>query len=49
MKNNAMEMFKSKGIILFIIMMLSITYINSLGIEKMNKQNIDQKEIVLNK
>lgn len=47
--SNTMEMFKSKGMILFIVFMLGITYINSLGIEKLNKQEINKNEIVLNK
>lgn len=47
--SNTMEMFKSKGMILFIVFMLGITYINSLGIEKLNKTDINKNEIVLNK
>ena len=47
--SNTMEMFKSKGIILFIVLMLGIAYFNSKGIEKMNNQVINENEIVLNK
>lgn len=48
-KNNTIEMFKSRGIILFIIFMLGITYVNSLGIEKLNRNQFSKNEVVLNK
>ena len=47
--NNVKEMAKSKFMILFIIFMLGITYINSLGIERFNNQGINNNEIILNK
>ena len=47
--SNTMEMFKSKGIILFIVIMLGISYLGSLRIEKLDNQNINKNEIVLNK
>ena len=48
-KNMMKEMAKSKYMILFIIFVLLVTYINSIGIEKMNKKNINENEIVMNK
>lgn len=43
------EILKSKYVILFIVFMLGVTYFNSLGIEKLNKQNINNKELIINK
>lgn len=48
-KNMMMEMVKSKYMILFILLVMVVTYVNSLGVEKMNKQNINETEIVMNK
>jgi len=48
-KNMMMEMVKSKYMILFILLVMAVTYVNSLGVEKMNKQNINENEIVMNK
>lgn len=48
-KNMMMEMVKSKYMILFILLVMVVTYVNSLGVEKMNKQNINENEIVMNK
>ena len=48
-KNLMKEMIKSRYMILFIVFILTITYINSLGIEKLNNQHINEKEIVMNK
>lgn len=42
------EMFKSKFVILFVVFMLGITYFNSLGLEKLNNQNMNQ-ELIINK
>ena len=48
-KNMMKEMAKSKYMILFIVFVLAVTYVNSLGIEKMNNQSINENEIVMNK
>lgn len=48
-KNMMKEMVTSKYMILFIVFVLAITYINSLGIEKLNNQKINDNEIVMNK
>ena len=48
-KNMLKEMMKSKYMILFIVFILLVTYVNSLGIQKFNNQNINENEIVMNK
>ena len=43
------EMLKSKYMIGFIVFMMGISYFNSLGIAKLNNQNIPNDEIIMNK
>jgi hypothetical protein len=43
------EIMKSKFMILFIVLMLGVTYINSIGLEKLNNKNIETNEIIMNK
>lgn len=43
------EMFKSKYLVLFIVLMLGVTYFNSLGIERLNNNVPNQNEIIINK
>ena len=40
------EMLKSKGIILFAVAFITITYVNALGTARMEKSNYDNKEYV---
>ena len=47
--NSVKEMAKSKVLIIFILFMLGTTYINSLGLEKLNNSNYNSNEIILNK
>jgi len=42
------EMFRSKFVILFVVFMLGVTYFNSIGLEKLNNQNL-KEEVILNK
>lgn len=42
------DMLKSKFVILFVVFMLGVTYFNSLGLEKLNNNNL-KDEIILNK
>ena len=42
------DMFRSKFVILFVVFMLGVTYFNSLGLEKLNNQNM-KEELILNK
>lgn len=42
------DMFRSKFVILFVVFMLGVTYFNSLGLEKLNNQNM-KDELILNK
>lgn len=43
------EMVKNKYMVLFVVMMLLITYVNSIGIEKLNNDRVEQADIVMNK
>lgn len=43
------EMIKSKYMILFIVLMLGVSYFNSLGLAKLNNQTVDPNEITMNK
>lgn len=42
------DMLKSKFVILFVVFMLGVTYFNSLGLEKLNNNNINE-ELIINK
>lgn len=48
-KNMMKEMMKSKYMLLFIVFILVVTYINSLGVQKLNNNNINKNEIAMNK
>lgn len=48
-KNMMKEMFKSKYMIIFMIFVLAVTYVNSMGIQKLDNQNINKNEIAMNK
>jgi hypothetical protein len=43
------EILKSKYLILFTVFVLGVTYFNSLKIEKLNNQNIENNEFIINK
>lgn len=43
------EMLKSKYLIMFILFMMGVTYFNSLGVEKLNSNRINQNEVSLNR
>lgn len=49
MEKNMKSLMGSKYMILFIVLMLGITYINSLGVEKLNNQKINTNEVIINK
>ena len=42
------DMLKSKFVILFIVFMLGVTYFNSIELEKLNNNNINE-ELIINK
>lgn len=42
------DMLKSKYLILFIVFMVGVTYFNSVGLEKLNNEQISN-EIIMNK
>lgn len=42
------DMLKSKFVILFIVFMLGVTYFNSIGLEKLNNNNLNE-ELIMNK
>lgn len=48
-KNMMKEMMKSKYMLLFIVFILVVTYINSLGVQKLNNNNINKNVIAMNK
>ena len=48
-KNIMKEMMKSKYMLLFIVFILVVTYVNSLGVQKLNNNNINKNEIAMNK
>ena len=48
-KNMMKEMMKSKYMLLFIVFILVVTYVNSLGVQKLNNNNINKNEIAMNK
>lgn len=48
-EKNLKGIMESKYMIIFIILMLFTTYINSLGIQKYNKETVTKTEILYNK
>ena len=42
------DILKSKFVILFIVFMLGVTYFNSIGLEKLNNNTLNE-ELIMNK